>query len=223
MVYNKVNFGGFTPARYCWSTTIPACKHGLKELKVQLLNTPDDNNTQQQAETTDWTNQFCSTGSTKLTHPEQLKLYYYKLQQNGADLMHWAVRFLINLIEQTQGFLMCPKQQSSFSHNCSVMRTTLCSKFKWDFANDIHTGHNTLGWTKYMHWNSCWACLGKQITFLYSAHDTQTPGCFRYNSTRMSLKRQLRVSDYPKNTQTLFLLKLSTTKSEITIQNNNGP
>ena len=48
----------------------------LKELKVPSLNTPDGSKfeAQLQGETTDWIDQFCSAGSPKLTHTEQMKL-----------------------------------------------------------------------------------------------------------------------------------------------------
>ena len=54
-------------------------------------------------------------------------------------------------------------------------------------------------------------------------HGTQqTPGCIRQNITQMNLKRQFRVLGYPKNMQTLYLLKLITSKSKITVTGSIG-
>ena len=90
-------------------------------------------------------------------------------------------------------------------------------------------GAQYLSWTKHMHWNSSRARVDNQITFLFSArlpdlelHLTQLAPSHSHQRTVKSLKPPLRVLGYPKNTQTLYLLNLSTTKSEIPITGSTG-
>ena len=138
-------------------------------------------------------------------------------------LFHKVIHYAINLLVQRHAltFILCPKQQNSLSYNLSTLRTILSHKPKREFADGIHTGHNTPSWTTHVHWSSPWARVDNRITFLLDA---------RFPDIWLSLtqlpanepKRQLRVYYYPKNTQTLYLLKVSTTNSEITVNGSPG-
>ena len=171
---------------------------------------------QQEAETTDWIDQFCSEGSSKLSHPEQLKLNYYALQENDADT-------------HSQGGPLCdksyrantsnwpsfcaPEHQSSSSHNLSALRTTVFSKPKWDWVDDIHTG------AQYSRLDKSYTL--KQLLSTYEQSNNLRAWC--------STPRLLTASDTTSRkwissvSLKSKLLKLSTTKSEITITGSIGP
>ena len=85
---------------------------------------------QQQVETTDWIDQFCSVGSPRLI----IQSSWSSCISNAIMLIliHRVVQSVVNLIEQTQG-----TDLSYFS----ALQTTLSRKLKWDSsADDIYTG-----------------------------------------------------------------------------------
>ena len=128
---------------------------------------------------------------------------------------------MMNLIEQIQdtAFFLHSKQQRSPSHNFYALRTTLSSK---QTADDIHTGTQYSRLDKIYALKQLLSTRGQSSNFLLGGRYPN----YLLPSTQLhanKLKLQLRVYGYPKNTQTIHFLKLSTTKSKLTITGITGP
>ena len=96
-------------------------------------------------------------------------------------------------------FFMCPKQQSSPSHNLSALLTTLSSKLKRDSADNIHTGAQYAKFDKTYTLKQLLSTRGQSNNF--PARRT-TPRLLAatqlfHNFTLMSNKRQLRSQRVP--------------------------
>ena len=124
-------------------------------------------------------------------------------------------RVVHNLIEQTQSTKLpsVPQTTKLTLTQLSALRTMLSGKPKWDSVDDLHP------WATMLQPGQS-ICIQRELHYNHSNNfparrTTIDSWLFLHNFPQMSLS-------YPKNTQTFCLLKLSNTKSEITITGSNG-
>ena len=63
-----------------------------------------------------------------------------KIARNDSDIHSSTLWYILESKHKALTLLLCPKRQSSSSHNLSALRKILFSNPKWDYVDDIHMG-----------------------------------------------------------------------------------